>query len=230
MHTRILIVVLVALGIAVAGTAGWVFFGRDWMQTRAEARVADALRGDSRTAETYATIEQRHKELAERGEDVELLLSLGNLWKTVGDVTADVQYYDRAIAAYERAFVASGEKNSTVLQNLATVQRLAKRPTEAERTLRQAIEVNAGDPQPYILLIDVLRVDLQRDSKDIIDVYKLGLDQLVDNAPLVQSLAAYLESLGRLEEALTYYQLLATRHPGFEEKIASLKRRIEAQP
>ncbi|TAK04858.1 tetratricopeptide repeat protein [Patescibacteria group bacterium] len=230
MRTRILVAVLVVLGIAVAGTAGWLFLGRDWMQARQEARLDEALRNDARVAETYAAIRERNTQIAERGEDVELLLSLGNLWKAVGDVTADVRHYNRAIEAYERGVAASDGKNSLLLQNLATALRLAKRPEDAERVLRQAIEVNPGDPQLYILLVEVLHTDLQRESKDIIDVYRLGLDRLVDNAPLVQSLAMYLESLGRLKEALVYYQLLATKHPGFEEKIASLKRQIEAQP
>lgn len=230
MHRSLVIAVLVILGIAVAGTAGWVFFGRDWMQAREEARVGQLLRNDPRTTETYTTIERRIVESKERPNDVDLYISVGNGWKSIVDQTGEFSYYRRAEDWYKRGIEASDGKNIVVMQNLAVVLRLDKRPEEAEQVLRRALEVNAGDPALYLMLVEVLRVDLKRDNKDIIDVYQSGIDHLLNNAPLVQSLAGYLEDIGRLEEALTYYELLAVKHPGFEQKIASLKQKIASQP
>lgn len=227
-------VLLVVLGIAVAGAAGWVFVGRAWFAARQEAAVITRLRTDPRidprAAEAADAIAERIAQIAERGEDLELLLSLGNQWKSVGDLTGNPEHYERADAAYVRASAAADGKNSVVLQNRAVVLRLLKRPQEAEQVLREAIQANPGEPALYVALIDLMRVDLKSEHTAIIDAYRDGIDHLVDNAPIVQSLAGYLEDVGRLEEALTYYRLLAVNHPGFEDKIASLTSRIASQP
>lgn len=230
MRTRIIVGALVVLGLVVAGAAGWVFFGRGWLAAREDARVADVLRADPRTAETFATIERRTADIAQRPDDVELYISVGNGWKAVADLTGDPSYYRRAEDWYGRGIDVSGGTNTIIMQNLAVVLRLDKRPEEAEQVLRRAIEVNAGDPNLYVQLVDLMRIDLGRSHTDIVDVYRMGIDRLVDNAPLVQSLAGYLEDVGRLPEALTYYELLAAKYPGFEDKIAELKRTIASQP
>lgn len=219
--------ILALLGVAVVGTAAWVFFGRGWLAAREEAALAAALRADPRTAEEYARVETRTAEAREHPENIELYVSIGNGWKAIGDQTGEKRHYERAIGWYEQGIAASNRTNTVLFNNLATALRAAGRSEEAERMLREAIAINPGDPLLYLSLVDVLRYGLQRDSKDIIDVYRQGLDALVDNAPLVQSLAVYLEEVGRLEDALTYYRVLAAKYPGFEEKIDSLERRLQ---
>lgn len=230
MRRPLVIAVLVVLGIAVVGTASWVFFGRSWFSNRQAAAEADILRADPKTADLFANIEKRQREIESTPDDPELYISLGNNWKAIYDFRGDVRFLDRAIDWYEKGVGVTKRKNSLFLLNLANAYRLRTQPDKAERVLRDAIEVNPGDPMLYTALVDVLRYDLKRDAKDIIDVYKKGLDALVDNGPIVQSLALYLEDIGRYKDALVYYELLAAKYPGFEEKISSLKRTIESQP
>ncbi|MEK7072972.1 MAG: hypothetical protein AAB974_00845 [Patescibacteria group bacterium] len=230
MRRLLVIAVLVVLGIAVVGTASWVFFGRSWLSDRQAAAEADMLRADPQTAEMFASIEKRQREIESTPDDPELYLSIGNNWKAIYDFRGDVRFLDRAIEWYEKGVGVTKRKNSLFLLNLANAYRLRTQPDKAERLLREAIEVNPGDPVLYTTLVDVLRYDLKRDSNDVIDVYKTGLASLVDNAPLVQSLALYLEDIGRYKDALVYYELLAAKYPGFEEKIASLKQHIAEQP
>ncbi len=226
MRNRLLVSLLVAFGIVVIAGAGWAFVGRGWWDERQLSAEIAALKADPRTAESAERLEKNMQRVAEDPADVEALIGLGNSWKQVFDMTGEDTHVVRAIAAYERAVDASQGKNTVVLSNLATAYRLAKRPQQAENVLREAIAANAGDPTLYIQLVEVLRIDLKRGSEEIIDVYRLGLDQLVDNAPLVQSLAIYLEDIGRLRDALTYYKLLAPTYPTIAEKVAELERRI----
>lgn len=217
---------LVILGVVVIAGAGWAFVGRGWWDGRQLSAEIAALKADPRTAEPAERLEKNLQRLEADPADVEALIGLGNSWKQVHDMTGADAHVARAIVAYERAKEVTDGKNTVVLSNLATAYRLAKRPQQAEDVLREAIAVNAGDVTLYIQLVEVLRVDLKRGSEEIIDVYRLGLDQLVDNAPLVQSLAIYLEDIGRLRDALTYYKLLAPKYPAIADKVAELERRI----
>ncbi len=230
MKKAFLILILAVAGIAVVGAAGWTFYGRSWFADRQAAAEAADLRADPRTAEIYGRLEEHLRQIKDAPDDVQLYISIGNGWKSVYDQRQQDVYLDRAIEWYQKGIGVSQGKNSLILLNLANVYRLHKQPADAERVLRQAIEVNPGDPELYTTLVDVVRIDLKRDNTAVIDVYKMGLDRLVDNTPLVISLAQYLEDTGRLKDALVYYKLLATKHAGFEEKISSLERKIAETP
>ncbi len=224
------VLLLALIGVAVFGAAGWIFVGRSWFSERQAAAEAEMLRADPQTAEIFSNIEKRQRDVEATPENPELYLSLGNNWKAIYDFRNDTKYLDRAIEWYEKGVGVTKRTNTLFLLNLASVYRLHQQSDKAEGLLREAIEVNPGDPTLYTTLIDVLRYDLKRDPKDIIDVYKKGLATLVDNGPLVQSLAMYLEETGRYKDALVYYELLAAKYSGFDEKVASLKRQIESQP
>ncbi len=128
MKKSLIIAVLVVLGMAVVGTAGWVFFGRSWLADRQAAAEADTLRSDPRTAEMFANIEQRQREIEQTPDNAELYLSIANNWKAIYDARGEVRFIDRAVEWYEKGVGVTQRKNSLYLMNLANAYRLRKQP------------------------------------------------------------------------------------------------------
>lgn len=220
--------VLIGIGAILVIGGLWMTVGESWWANYRESAELESLRTQSEVAEPADRIIELRQELSRDKNDLELLLTLGNNWKQIADVTLDMRHYDKAISAYERAFVASGNSSALALANKAVVYTLKKEYAQAEATYRLAIEKNPGEPQLYNSLVEVLRFANAEPSK-IIDVFRLGMEHLVENAPLVQSLAEYLREVGRYSDALTYYKILASKYGGFEDRIREMEQKIAEQ-
>lgn len=204
---------------------GWFVFGRVWWNDAALGRELTALQNQPDYGDRATRIMELRDSLRQDSANAELLISLGNNWKQIADFTQKQEHFQHALDAYARAYQSSGEKNSLALANQGIIYVLLRDYVKAEQTYRLAVEKNPGEPDYYVRLVEVLRF-AQSSHESIIEVYRLGLDQLVDNALLVQSLAEYLFDIGRYTDALTYYKILATKYEGFDERIKEIEQKI----
>lgn len=220
--------VLIGIGMILVIGGLWMTVGESWWADYRETAELESLRTQSEVSEQVDRIREIRQELTRDPNDFELFLSLGNNWKRIADFTLDMRHYDKAIDAYEHAFVVGGSASALALANKAVVYTIKKEYAQAEATYRLAIEKNPGEPQLYNALVEVLRF-ANAEPSQIIDVFRLGMEQLVDNAPLIQSLAEYLREVGRYEDALIYYKILASKYGGFEDRIQEMEQKIAEQ-
>lgn len=225
-----IVVALVGLSLIAAVVLGWRLGGRELYVDWRESRELAVLAQDEKTAPMATAVITARQQVDAEPKKIEARIELGNAWKQLFDVTADPRHIQAAIGVYEQVLeIREGALNSVVHGNLAYAYKLNKDYAAAEKALREALVRNPGDPQLYVSLIELLRYNLNSSPEAIIDVYRDGLDRLVDNAPLVQSLADYLRDIGRYKDALAYYRLLATRYPQYEEQVKDMEARIQAE-
>ncbi len=217
---------LLIAAVLILCAAGGVFVGIPWWKDSVLVRELTAMQGQEYGDRAQRILELRDSISQDPG-NAELLISLGNNWKQIADFTQKPEHFSHALEAYQRAYQVSGEKSSLPLANQGTIYVLQRDFANAERVFRLAIEKNPGEPEYYVRLVEALRF-AQAPHETVIDVYRMGLEQLVDNALMVQSLAEYLFDIGRYTDALTYYRLLANRFEGFDERIAQIEALIAA--
>jgi hypothetical protein len=74
---------------------------------------------------------------------------------------------------------------------------------------------------------------LRKSPDEVLRQYDKSIDRLVFSKPLVASKAAYLNSLGRLQESLDLYALLLAYDPEnytFQTEYLKLKQALDAKP
>ncbi|MEK7516455.1 MAG: tetratricopeptide repeat protein [Patescibacteria group bacterium] len=154
-------------------------------------------------------------------------------WKSLGDATGEEEFYRRAIRVYERQVLGSRGRFSLPYLNIATIVRDLGEPERAEQMYRKALEVDPGDSVIYLALIELMRVDLRKSPDEVLLQYDRSIDRLVFSKPLIASKAAYLNSLGRLQESLDLYALLLAYDPEnsiFQTEYLKLKQELDAKP
>jgi tetratricopeptide (TPR) repeat protein len=154
-------------------------------------------------------------------------------WKSLGDATGEEEFYRRAIRVYERQVQGTKGRFSLPFVNIATIARDLGEPERAEQMYRKALEVDPGDSTIYLALIDLMRVDLRKSPDEVLLQYDRSIDRLVFSKPLIASKAAYLNSVGRLQESLDLYTLLLAYDPEnslFQTEYLKLKQALDAKP
>jgi tetratricopeptide (TPR) repeat protein len=128
-------------------------------------------------------------------------LNAGLGWMTLGSVTKDPKWYEEAEWVYSEGDKALEGKNSILLMNIADAQTQLGKYPEAKKTVQRAIELSAGEPQFYQVLIDLLRYKMHASSDEILAVYADGMKRVVGAGPLFMSRAAYYRDIGKFAEA-----------------------------
>ncbi|TAL19591.1 hypothetical protein EPN90_03075 [Patescibacteria group bacterium] len=195
-----------------------------------ERALIQQIESKPEAKEAYAAILEHQKKKAGDADNPTWYIAIGNNWVLIGDLLGNQTARDKAIAEYEQGIARLGKKNTTLINNAGNAYRASGRYGEAEAKYRQAIEANSGEPTAYENLIDLYRMDLKKPPAEIIKVFQLALDRLIENARIIQLLAEYLVSVGRERDALQYYYLLEKRHPEqFASVIADLERKVNQE-
>ncbi|MBP9749008.1 tetratricopeptide repeat protein [Patescibacteria group bacterium] len=209
------------------GLIGW-FVARPAVQTQQKNQyLLESIAAHKDAAEAYKTIQETEKTKEKDRQNPGPYITIGNNWVLIADILQSQDARDEAIAEYERGVAVVGSKSTILLLNAGNAYRNSGRFEEAEAKYKMAIEADPGDGAGYERLVDLYRFSMQKTSADIIPVYQQALEKVFDNARIVQSLAEYLSAIGRLRDAVPYYQLLAKKYPEqFLPIIRSLEERL----
>ena len=209
-------IIYIALGAAIVlGFAGWQY-GVPAYRLLQERELRSRLASDPRTRDEFQFLEKAEAYEIAHPDDVQGPISLGLVWKTFGEARGgDRQMFERSRDAFERGVALFGERNTVILMNAGTMQRLLGNYQRAEELYQQAIRVNPGQSEQYLALVDLYRYTMQKERGDqrIIDTYREALSKVLTNADIVQSLAFYLRDMHRYKDALPYLQVLSKNFP-----------------
>lgn len=139
----------------------------------------------------------------------------------------------RALNIYEAAIKKFKKTNSIVYLNAGNAWRdlghlennsLADYEM-AEKRYLQALELDAGDPNNHLLLIELYKKELQKPEAFIKARYDKASKTVLNQFPIAISFAAYVRELGQYEKALEFYQALyqAAPRPEFKRAIEEIK-------
>lgn len=207
---------------------GVAYFGYPaYASAQKERALIQRIQRNKDAVTEYAAVVKREEEIKKDLKNGELYLSLGNHWDAIADVLNDRLAREHAIHSYERGIAVVGTNGDLLYLNAGNDYRSLGLYTDAEKKYKQAMQVNPADATGYQDLIELYRVNMKKGPTDIMPIYQQGLDKLVENAYLVQSLAEYYVFLGQPEKSLQYYQLLAKKYPGqFDPIVAKITQQI----
>lgn len=199
-----------------------------YRDARAENALMAAVTSNKDAAAAYARL-VKDEDLKKDPASPQGYIAIGNEWGLIADLLKNSRARQKSIAEYEKGSAIFGKKNIILVLNAGMAYRAAGEFEKAEAKYRQAIEIDPGNQEAYEGLIDLYQLDMKKSSAEIIDVFKLAMDRLVDNGVITQRLAEYLSSIGRYKDALQYYEFLAKRYPQqFNPVIADLKQKMAA--
>ncbi len=210
---------------------------------------------NSNLREAYQHVLEKQKIFDETKEPtVEQHLSLGFNWKSLGDEVRNailVKYrlepdpegmakeelilglfQHRALDVYEGGIKKFKKINSILYLNAGNVWRdlghLENNMADyekAEKRYLQALELDSGDPNNHLILIELYKNELKKPEAFIKSRYDKASKTVVNNIPIAISFAAYVRGLGQYEKALEFYQALydALKRPEYKRAIEEIK-------
>lgn len=215
------VTVLVLIGAALSV----IFIYLPW---RADKTEAAKLLSDERTKRDYEKILERLGNIKKDPGDIAQYTGLAFSWKSIGDTLNDKKYYwkalDWALEGLDRS-----PRHAILNMNTGNLYRELGEYEKAEKYYRKAIESAPGDPQTYLLLVDLYKYNLKKSEAEIVKVYQDGLSRLLNTLPLLNSFAAYLRDTGQKQRALDFYKELAKAVPDnqtYKQTIAELEKEI----
>ncbi len=217
--------VLILLIIATIVVAGCFVGYFSWQK----AKEAKFLSTNPQTAEAYALIQKREIQLKKDKNNYDALMSVAFSWKGIGEVTKNNEYLKRAAATYGEVIKRWGNKAYLPFLNRANVYIELKEYARAEQDFKIALEIDRGEQNLYIALVDLYRGYMKKDDKVIKAVYKQGLTTVVGGGNLVLSYAGYLKEIEEYAEAIKYYKMLKQAYPantGYGEIIKELEAKV----
>jgi tetratricopeptide (TPR) repeat protein len=222
--------VMAAAAVAVVALSAAGFFGYPkFLAWRADRSLLAAIRANKDATTAYDAIQTAERDKVKNVKNAGPYIEIGNEWGLIADLLRNQDARDRAIAEYERGIVATDQKNSILILNAGNAYRAAGRFTDAEAKYRLAIQIDPGNPLAYEKLIELYRIDLKKPPEAIIPVFQQALEKLVENSGVIQELAEYLAYVGRYQDALRYYELLAKKYPDqFNPVITDIRAKIAA--
>lgn len=165
----------------------------------------------------------------DENEEVGNLLSLGNNWKALAELTKDDYFYSRALAVFEEGIRKFGHKNVIFYWNGGGLAENHGDFSLAEHDYKESIRIAPSYGEGYIKLAELYRFKLHKSDDEVEAVYKQGRNANPMNGPLLLENAAYLKGIGRFKDALEEYKLLLKVFPGnsgYEQTIKELETKL----
>lgn len=170
---------------------------------------------------TFATQEEKAK-------SYEQYLAEGLKYKSEGDQGNKDAYY-KAIDAYLNASEVGEGKVWVPYLNVANMYKMLKDNKNADKYYDKALAINPAEPLIYMAKIELYKYDPEKKQEEVLAVYKKALDDVTENANIVVDYASYLESIGKNDEALKYFNMLLEKYPDnqvYKDEIKILKEKL----
>lgn len=210
--------VLAAVAVVLAVGGAWFLRDRGFI-TPGPQLVTRVDRGIS--AEDMVLFDERigkqEAMVAEGERDITEILVLGNLYYSVGDLT-------KAAASY-RDILSSHPNDAAAHENLGqTLIEMGDYPG-AELELRAAANVSAYEPT-YLKLADLIAEHFPERQREIQGILEAAIGNLGQTPGLLTRLGKWYADNGRLEEAISHYEVahqLAPDDNAIEQEIERLR-------
>ncbi len=153
-------------------------------------------------------------------------LSLALDWKSIGELSGDEVFFQKALEVYEQGIEKFGEKNILFYLNGGKVAERLADFDKAERYYKKAITISSADESGYLNLVDLYRYKLNKPPREIIKIFEEGEKNMANAAALTAARASYLLWAQDYAEALKYYKILSEMFPanaGYKQIIGELE-------
>ncbi len=144
------------------------------------------------------------------GQAIDISETTATYWNSLGTVHRSLGQPQKALAAFQRA-IQIAPRFADAYNNLGLILAELSEHKGAEACYRQALEINPDEVNAhYNLAATLLNMD---DAAEALEHIHYVICFSAESAPRCCNLAHQLELLGRFDEALAIYQLVADRLP-----------------
>lgn len=223
------LIIVVAL---LVGGGVFVSYRTRTANAREEQTVLQKIGDKKELLEIYDKVKRAQTVLQnpkDESEEVGNLLSLGNNWKALAELTKDDYFYSRALAAFEEGIRKFGHKNVIFYWNGGGLAENHGDFALAEHDYKESIRIAPTYGEGYIKLAELYRFRMKKSQDEVEAVYKQGRNANPGNGPLLLENAAYLKEVGRFKDALEEYKLLLKVFPGnagYEQNVRDLEAKL----
>lgn len=106
---------------------------------------------------------------------------LGLAWKSLADRTKNKEHYRSALLVYEAGIKKTAGKNTIFFNNAGHMAEYLEDYNLAEQYYRQAINVDSGDFNNYVNLIELYQYKLKKSKPEIMAVFDEALAKVITN-------------------------------------------------
>lgn len=205
-----------------------------YQHVKEKQQIFDAAKAP--TIEQYLSLGFSWKGLADEMRNAVLVKNHAN--SDSGSLTPEdnrvlILFNHRALDIYEAAIKKFKKTNSIVYLNAGNAWRDLGRLEDnnladyekAEKRYLQMLELDAGDPNNHLVLIELYKKELQKPEAFIKAQYDKASKTVLNQFPIAISFAAYVRELGEYDKAMEFYQALykAAPRPEFKRAIEEIK-------
>lgn len=230
MTKRNKIIALVVILIVIVGGI-FIYRGRT-AKAREERTVLQKIGDKPELLEIYGKVKRAEAILEhpkDENEEVGNLLSLGNNWKALAELTKDDYFYSKALAVFQESIRKFGYKNVIFYWNGGGLAENHGDYVLAEHYYQESIRLAPTYGEGYIKLAELYRFRLHKIEDEVEAVYRQGRKANPLNGPLLFENAVYLKGIGRYQEAIDEYKLLVKAfpdHPEYQQIIKELETKL----
>lgn len=193
-----------------------------------EKTVMQKLSSKPELVQNYKKIQELEaKRKADPSKDAGFIVSIGFEWKSLGDLTQDPYFYEKALALYNEGIQKYGSTNIAYYWNAGKVAEALKRFDQAEFDYREAIRISPAYNQSYHNLAELYIYQMKKDDKDILSVFAEGLKGTSGDASLYLSQCSFLRMRNRTQDAIDCYDILSKSYPNnpqYKQVLQELKK------
>jgi tetratricopeptide (TPR) repeat protein len=160
-------------------------------------------------------IENKKKQIAESPQlNISLILELGNLYYGLGDLAAAVREYQDILA--------TNPTDAAALENSGQAYMEIGDYEAAETAWRQALLSNPYE-LTYLRLAELLTDKMPEKQAEALPVLEQGIASLGQQFSLMLALADWYKDNGRLQEALSHYEIVLKLDPKNKEVARTIE-------
>ncbi len=217
---------LIVIGFVLIGS---IFFLRSFFVSE-EKQVFSILANHPELVTNYEKIKELREKLKENPQnEVGYLVSIGFEWKSLGDLTKNPYFYEKALLVYAEGVQKYGPGNIAFYWNAGKVAEALGKYDVAEFHYREAIRISPTYYESHQNLADLYDYKLKKSVPEVIEIYKNGLQSTSNSTDLFLGQCSFLRRRGEKLKALECYEILVEAYPnnqGFKNVVQELKDEI----
>ncbi len=194
-------------------------------------RIEYSLKGNPAALQQYGRVKEwTEKTEQNQYKDAGFLVSLAFEWKSLGDLTQNHLYHEKALEVYKIGINKFGEKNVPFYWNAGKVAEILEYYDQAEFFYTEAIRVAPAYSESYRYLAELYEYKLKKDENTIREVFDKGLIATHGESSLYIENCSYLRRHNYLNDALECYTVVSEGYPdnqGLKDIIQDLKNQLK---